>query len=292
MTGASGFIGTVTAADLIKAGHQVVGLARSDESAAKLAAAGIEPIRGELTDLDILRSAAAAADGVVHLGFIHDFSDYVNSCAKDRNAIQAMAESLAASGKDKPLVVTSGVGILPPGKLATEKDEPNPDEPMRLRAEAEDLAISFAGKGVRSSVIRLAPTVHGEGDHGFIPMLINIARKTGVSGYVADGSNRWCAVHRLDAAVLYRLALEHAPAGTKLHGVDEEGVPTREIANIIGKRLGMEVVSKPSENFGFLGMFGGRDILASSKFTRELLGWTPTHMKLLADLNNEYYFKE
>jgi nucleoside-diphosphate-sugar epimerase len=292
LTGGSGFIGSATVAELTKAGHQLVGLARSDAAAAQLTAAGVQPIRGSLTDLDILRSAAAAADGVIHLGFSHDFSDYVGSCEKDRKAIQAMGEGLASSGHNKPFIITNGTLLLPTGRLATENDDVAADEPMNLRAKAEDVALSFVDKGVRVSIIRLPPTVHGEGDHGFVPALIDIARKSNGSGFIGDGNNRWPAVHRLDVAVLYRLALENAPAGSKLHGIDEEGIPTREIANIIGKRLGVKVESQPADHFGFFGMFYGRDNYVSSKITKDLLGWVTTQPKLLVDLDNAYYFKE
>lgn len=292
LTGASGFIGSATVAELTKAGHQLVGLARSDAAAAQLTAAGVQPIRGSLTDLDILRSAAAAADGVIHLGFSHDFTDYVGSCEQDRKAIQAMGEGLASSGHNKPFIITNGTLLLPPGRLATENDDAPSDGPMNLRAKAEDVALSFVDKGVRVSIIRLPPSVHGEGDHGFVLALIDIARKSNVSGFIGDGNNRWPSVHRLDVAVLYRLALENAPAGSKLHGVDDEGIPTREIANIIGKRLGVKVESQPADHFGFLGMFYGMDNYVSSKITKDLLGWVTTQPKLLVDLDNAYYFKE
>jgi nucleoside-diphosphate-sugar epimerase len=291
VTGATGFIGSAIVQELIGAGHQVLGLARSDAAAKSLAAAGAQVHRGDLEDLDSLRSGAAASDGVIHNGFIHDFSKFKAVCETDRLAIEALGSVLA--GSDRPLIVTSGIGLLTPGRLATEEDQPaggpNP------RVASEEAADAVAARGVRVSVVRLPPSVHGDGDHGFIPMLIGIAREKGLSVYKGDGLNRWPAVHRLDAARLFRLALEKAPApGTRFHGVAEEGVAFREIAEIIGKRLNIPVVSKSPEeaadHFGWFAHFAALDIPASAKQTRERLGWHTVQPGLIADIDRESYF--
>ncbi|MEU3614668.1 SDR family oxidoreductase [Streptomyces sp. NPDC006872] len=292
ITGATGFIGSAVVQELIGAGHQVLGVARSDAGAALLAAAGAEVHRGDFADLDGLVSGAADADGVIHLAFQHDFTDFEASARTERRAIEMLGESLAGSGR--PFVVTSGTAGLPPGRVGTEEDGFVADSPAAARIPTEAAALAFAARDVRVSAVRLAPSVHGVGDHGFVPRLIDLARERGVSAYVGDGANRWPAVHRLDAARLYRLALESAPAGTRLHGVDDEGVPFREIATIIGRRLDLPVTAIPAAeapaHFGWLGALVGRDIPASSAGTRKLLDWQPEHPTLLADLAEGHYF--
>ncbi|GAY77627.1 NAD-dependent epimerase/dehydratase [Sporolactobacillus inulinus] len=256
VTGATGFIGTAVVRELIEAGHQVIGLARSDKSADTLKVEGAEVHRGSLDDLDSLRSGASAADGVIHLAFKHDFSDYGKAISDDLRAVKAMGEVLEGTGK--PFVITSGTlmltYVLPPGQIGTEKDVVDNSVP---RGEAEKVVIALAERGVRSSLVRLAPSVHGLGDHGFVSSLIGIARDKGVSAYIGDGYNRWPAVHRLDAARLFRLAVEAAPGGSRLHGVTDEGVPFRDIAGVIGRHLNLPVVSISREeadaHFGWLG---------------------------------------
>jgi nucleoside-diphosphate-sugar epimerase len=293
VTGATGFIGSATVQDLIRAGHQVLGLARSDAGAKSVAAAGAKVHRGDLEDLESLRSGAAESDGVIHTAFNHDFSKFRANCEMDRRAIEAIGSALA--GSDRPFVITSGTALVTPGRLAMEESIPDSNPIAAHRGPSEDLALSMASRGIRVSVVRFPPTVHGDGDHGFVPAFIGIARKKGVSAYVGDGLNRWPAVHRFDAASLYRLALEKAPAGAKLHGVAEEGVPFRQIAEVIGRRLNVPVASiSPAEaasHFGFLGAFAGLDCPASSKLTQERLGWRPVNRSLLADLEEGTYFK-
>lgn len=292
VTGATGFIGSAVVRELLDAGHEVTGLARSDQGAAALATAGAEAHRGSLEDPASLRSGAAAADGVIHTAYIHDFSENNDAAAYariDRRAIETIGEALAGSGR--PLVVASGL-VHTPGRLATEEDDA-PDNPAYPRV-SEPVALSLAGRGIRVSVVRLPPSVHGEGDHGFIPALIGIARGRGLSAYVGDGSNRWAAVHRLDAAHLFRLALEAAPAGARLHGVDDEGVPFRDIAGIIGRHLNLPVTAlSPEEaqgHFGLFALFASMDAPASSVLTRKQLGWEPTHPALIPDLDQGHYF--
>jgi nucleoside-diphosphate-sugar epimerase len=290
VTGASGFIGSAVVPELIGAGHQVLGLARSDASATALTAAGAEVHRGSLEDLESLRDGAAGSDGVIHLAFIHDFSDFEAAGATDLRAVETMGAALEHSGK--PFVNTSGTLLLAMlGRLATEEDV---SDAARPRVASENATIALADRGVRPSVIRLSPAVHGEGDrHGFTARLTAIAREKGVSAYVGDGTNRWPAVHRLDAARLYRLAVEVAPAGSRLHGVGEDGVPFREIAEAIGGQLKLPVASITAEDahehFGFLGAFVGFDNPTSSALTRERLGWRPEGPTLTADIDQGSY---
>ena len=290
LTGATGFVGSAVTQELISAGHQVLGLTRSDKGAEALKAAGAEPHLGNLEDLDSLRAGAESTDGTIHCGFIHDFSNFARSCEVDRQAIETIGAALA--GSDRPFLNTSGLAGLSMGRLATEEDEPAPN--ATPRAPAEGLTLAFAARGVRAGVVRLSPSVHGEGDHGFVPMIIGIAREKGVSAYIGDGANRWPGVHRLDAARLYRLALEKGTAGTCYHGVADEGVSTREIAEVIGRRLNLPVKSvSPEEaktHFTWMAFFFAMDLAASSALTRERLGWQPTQPGLLADLDQEHYF--
>ena len=289
VTGASGFIGSAVVPELIAAGHQVVGLARSDKSAQAIMAAGAEVLRGELSDLDVLRRGAAASDGVIHLGFIHDFSNFEASIQTDQRAIQAMGEVLA--GSNRAFVFASGALGVNPGGLATEDIPFNPAVHPRAANAAE--ALKWQERGVRIASIRLAPTVHGQGDHGFIRALADIARDKRVSGYIGDGALRWNAVHRKDAASLFRLALEKAPAGAVLHGVAEESITHRTIAEVIGRKLGIPTASiapeAAAEHFGWLGRFLAMDQPASSKLTQQRLGWKPTHPGLIEDLEAGYY---
>ena len=300
VTGASGWIGSAVVPELIEAGHKVLGLARSDASAAALTAAGVQVQRGTLDDLDSLRSAAAASDGVIHLAFKHDIAfsgDFQGAVDADRRTIETFGEVLA--GSDRPFVIASGLLGLTPGRVATERDpEPGAARPTggpAGRLDNAQMTLSFASHGVRSSVLRLPPTVHGEGDDGFMATLIRIARASGVCGYIGDGSNRWPAVHRLDAAHLFRLALEKAPAGSVLHAVGDEGVPIRDIAEVFGRHLDLPVVSISPEDAGkhftWMGGFIGLDSPASCVLTQELLGWRPVHPGLLADLDQGHYFK-
>jgi len=289
VTGATGFIGSAIVKELIGAGHHVLGLARSDAAAKSLNAAGAQVHRGSLDDTDSLRRGADAADGVIHTAFNHDFSKFKENCETDRRVIEALGSAL--TGSDRPLIVTSGTGLLPPGRLVTEKDEPATANP---RVASEEAAAAMAARGVRVSVVRLAPSVHGDGDHGFVPVLIGIAREKGVSAFVGDGFNRWPAVHRFDAANLYRLVLEKGAAGARYHGAAEEGVAFRDIAGVVGRRLGVPVVGKSPEeaakHFGWFAHFAALDNPSSSRQTREALGWRPKEPGLIPDLDRPRYF--
>jgi nucleoside-diphosphate-sugar epimerase len=293
VTGATGFIGSAVVSELIDAGHEVVGLTRSDEGAAVVRAAGAQPLRGTLEDLDTLGGAAAAADGVIHTAYNHDFSRMEEAAQMDLRAIESLGTAL--EGSDRPLVITTGTALIKPGSVVTENDAIDPATAAHPRAGAEPMAKAFATRGVRSSIVRPGASVHGEGDHGFVPVLIGIARDKGASAYIGDGSNRWPAVHRLDAAHLYRLALENGPAGSVFHAVGDEGVPTREIAEIIGRHLGVPTVSIAAEDaadhFGWMGAFFSLDAPASSALTQERLGWRPTHIGLVEDLEQGHYFQ-
>ena len=289
VSGATGFIGSAIVRELIDAGHRVLGLARSDKAAGSLTAAGAEVQRGSLEDLESLRSGAADIDAVIHTAFTHDFHNYAPAAEADRHAIATLGAALA--GSDRPLIVTSGTLLARrQGPLATEDDAPNPAFPRK----SEDAAVAMAERRARVSIVRLPPSVHGEGDHGFVPALINIARETGASAYIGDGLNRWPAVHRFDAARLYRLVLEKGSAGATYHGVADEGVSVRDIAEIIGRRLNLPVVSKSSEeaasHFGWIAHFLSIDGPASSAQTQEQLGWRPVQPGLISDLDAERYF--
>ncbi|MCM3804911.1 SDR family oxidoreductase [Streptomyces sp. DR7-3] len=296
VTGASGWIGSALVPELIDAGHQVIGLARSDSSAAALTAAGAEVVRGTLDDLDVLSTATTAADGVIHLAFKHDIAftgDYQGAAEADRRAVDTFADALA--GTDRPFVLASGLVGLKSGQVSTERDMPTVNgTPASLRSATATAALALASRGVRSSVVRLSPTCHGEGDNGFMAHLVATARAKGVSGYLGDGDQRWPAVHRLDAARLFRLAVEKAPAGAVLHGVAEEGIALRDIAEVIGRHLDVPTASvapeAAAEHFTWLSDFVALDSPASNALTRELLDWRPTHPGLLEDLDKGHYF--
>lgn len=317
VTGASGWVGRGLVPELLAAGHTVTGLARSDAAAEALRAAGVQPRPGSLDDLDTLREAAADSDGVVHLAFKHDIAfsgDFAGATEADRLAIATLGGALA--GSDRPFVIASGIlGVVEtaPGALATERDglPEAPDSTADVTAAGDaqtpiagagsrvanaHFTLALAERGVRSSVVRLPPTTHGDGDNGFIPTAIGFARQKGAAAYVGDGANRWSGVHRLDAAHLYRLALEGAPAGSRLHASDEEGVPFREIAEVIGRHLGLPAVSvahdEAQAHFGWFTHFAEVDNPISSALTRKELGWSPVRPGLIADLEEGHYFQQ
>lgn len=291
VTGATGFIGTAVVRELREAGHDVLGLARSDAAAATLARSGVEAHRGDLSDTASLAAGARACEGVIHTAFIHDFSQYQANAETDRRALDAMASALEGSGK--PLIATSGTAVLPPGRIGTEMDLPAPDGLGRIRAVSE-LVLAAADRGVRVSVVRLPPTVHGAGDHAFVPALVDIARQKGFSAFVGDGANRWPAVHRLDAARLFRLGLEKAAPGSTLHGVAEEGIAMRAIAETIGAGLSLPVRSlaeaEAAAHFDWLAGFVALDNPTGSTLTRDRVGWRPQENGLLTDMRESGYF--
>ena len=291
VTGATGFVGSAVVKELIEAGHEVLGLARSDAGAAALVAAGAKVQRGSLEDLDSLQRGALAADSVIHTAFNHDFTNFAENCETERLALEALGDAL--EGSDRQLIVTSGVALLAPGRLATEEDV-RPLDPAFPRA-PEQVAVALNARGINVCTVRLAPSVHGAGDHGFIPRVIAIAREKGVSAYVGEGLNRWPGVHRRDAAHLYRLALEKGEAGARYHAVADEGVPFREIASVIGRRLNLPVVSKrpeaTNEHFGWFGMFAAMDAPSSSQHTQARLDWQAVGPDLLSDIDQPGYFE-
>lgn len=282
VTGATGWVGSAVVDDLIGAGHQVTGLVRSEDKAAALAASGVRVVRGTLADIEVLRRAADAADAVVHTAFEHDFSRFAENCEQDRRVIEALGASLR--GSTRPLLVTSGLLGLAPG--AHETDLPNSGSPRK----SESAARALAEQGVRAATVRLAPSVHGLGDHGFVPILVRMAKQTGVSAYLGEGGNRWSGVHRRDAARVYRLALERGVTSPVYHAVADEAVAFKAIAETIGKRLGVPVESRDREHFGWFAMMAGADMSVSSAYTRELLDWTPQGPGLLADIDQPGYY--
>ncbi len=294
VTGGSGQTGPTVVAELVAAGHTVIGLARSDAAAARLESLGATPHRGSLDDLDSLRSGARAADGVLHMAYGGDYADPDDLIRRDCAAIEALGQVLAGSGK--PLVSTSGTLVTRAGRISTEQDAPDPDSVAAFRIPGEQACLRFVDPGVRSSVVRLAPTVHGPGDYGFIPALIAAARRAEVSAYIGDGANRWPAIHRADAAVLFRLALEKAPAGSVLHGAGESAVTIKSVAEQIARALDIPTASMTLEHATahlgnpFLARFFSLDVPVSSEHTRALLGWTPKHPTLLQDLETGDYF--
>ncbi|MCD8739253.1 SDR family oxidoreductase [Mucilaginibacter roseus] len=294
VTGATGFVGSTVVNQLLSAGHKVLGLARSEASAQKLIEAGAEVHLGSLTDIESLKSGALQTDGIIHTGFIHDFSRFAESCEIDRNAILTMGEAIAGTGK--PFIITSGLALLSTGRLLTEQDEVTPENSKSPRKASEEAAKSVAQMGVNVSVMRLPPSVHDAGDHGFVPILINLAREKGEAAYLGDGQNKWPAVHRLDAAVLYQLALEKNAPWAVYHAVGEQGIPFADIASTIGENLNLPIVSKTTEEaaeyFGWFNYFGTINTPASGEQTKQILGWQPTHIGLIEDMNSGAYFAQ
>jgi nucleoside-diphosphate-sugar epimerase len=294
VTGASGFIGSAIVQELTGAGYQVLGLARSDAAAKAVQAAGAEVLRGDVQDMESLQKGVSMADGVIHTAFNHDFSTFAANCEADRRAIEAMGTVLV--GSNRPLIITSGIGVVRASGLITENTVIVPGPGASPRIASEQAADAVASKGVNVSVVRLPPSVHGNGDHGFVPALIDMARSKGMAAYVGAGLNRWPAVHRLDATRLYRLVLEKGVAGTRYHAVADEGIEMRDIVTVIGRQLQLPVVSlSPTEAagyFGWMAHFASSDIPASSAQTQELLGWQPVHPGLLEDLEYGSYFRE
>jgi len=288
VTGATGFVGSAVVQELLANGHQVVGLARSADGAANIEQAGAIALRGTIQDHDVLRRGASESDGVAHLAFNHDFSKFAQNVADDAAAIETLASTM--EGSERPLIVTSGLALAASGPIATEADNPAPHFPRQ----SEAAAAAAAARGVHASAVRLPPSTHGAGDHGFVPILINIAREKGVAAYIGEGENRWSATHRFDAARVFRLALERGAAGGPFHAVAEESIPFRRIAEAIGQGLDLPVVGlSPEEaeaHFGWFARFAGFDLAASSARTRALLGWEPTQIDLLSDMAENGYF--
>ncbi|NUY81732.1 SDR family oxidoreductase [Flavobacterium sp. MAH-1] len=293
VTGASGFVGSAIAKELLDAGHQVIGLARSNESAKALKQVGADVYFGNLDDTESLKKGVSGCDAVIHTAFNHDFSTFKQNCEDDRRVITALGEALI--GSDRPLVITSGIGLLNYGRLVTESDVP-PNSDVAPRAASEEAANAVAKKGVNTYIVRLPPTVHGQDDHGFVPMVIAMAKENSESVYIGQGDNRWPAVHRLDAATLYRLIIEQQPEQKVFHAIAEQGVPFREIATAIGKGLGVPTIGKDKlgaeAHFGWFLHFASFDCPASSESTKNVLGWHPKHMGLLKNLDSGAYFEQ
>jgi nucleoside-diphosphate-sugar epimerase len=290
VTGATGFVGSAVVRELLQADHQVLGLARSDAGAQSLLAAGAKAYRGQLEDLEGLRRAADGSDGVIHTGFNHDFSKFKENSELDRIVIETLGSAL---GTARPLVITSAIGVLPPGAKVTEETRP-PSPSPNPRAASEEAARALMERGARISIVRLPPSVHGDGDHGFVPILIKIAREKKASAFIGSGTNRWPAVHRLDAAHAFKLALDKAAHGAYYHAVAEAGVAYREIAEVIGRHLNVPVISKTPEeaaaHFTWFAHFAALNVVASSEQTQATLGWRPTQPGLIADLDRPAYF--
>jgi nucleoside-diphosphate-sugar epimerase len=289
VTGSTGFIGTAVVKELLSAGHKVLGLTRSDKGVEQLKSQGAEALHGTIEDLEVLKKAASDCDAVIHLAFVHDFADFAGSCATDRAAIAAMGSALAAAGGNRALVITSGTMMLARGKLGNEEDGPDMTNPLAAaRGSSEPVCLDFVKQGVRASVVRLPPTTHGSGSSGFMSMIISIALQKGISAYIAEGQNHWCAGHRDDAAKLYRLAVEKAKPGSIFHAVAEEGVTLKDIATEVGKQLDIPIESIPlekaEEHFGWFQFGALADNMASSTKTREQLGWTPDGLTLINDI--------